>query len=63
VEQIQELTVMPSKSKFSPKYMFINMLILVYVDANPACNTLQFQMGPSAVGTTLAARQWNIKVH
>jgi len=34
----------------------------VYVDANPACNTLLFQMGPTAVGTTLATRQWTIKV-
>ncbi len=34
----------------------------MYVDANPACNTLLFQMGPTAVGTSLATRQWNIKV-
>jgi hypothetical protein len=33
----------------------------VYVDANPACNTLLFQMTPTAIGTTLATRQWNIK--
>jgi len=34
----------------------------VYADASPSCNTLLFQFGPSAVGTTLATRQWNIKV-
>lgn len=34
----------------------------MYVDANPACNTLLFQLTPTAVGTTLATRQWNIKI-
>jgi len=34
----------------------------MYVDANPNCNTLMFQLGNAAVGTTLATRQWNIKV-
>lgn len=47
-----------SESKFDPKIFSF----LVYVDASPNCNTLAFQLGNTGVYTTLATRQWNIKV-
>jgi len=34
----------------------------LYADASPSCNTLDFQLGSTAVGTTIATRSWNIKV-
>ncbi len=34
----------------------------VYVQADPNCNQLTFQLGVAAVGTAIAARQWSIKV-
>ena len=37
-------------------------LLVVYVDATDICNTAAFQLGQTAVGTTLATRSWNIKV-
>jgi hypothetical protein len=38
------------------------MFILVYVDASDICNTAAFQLGTTAIGTTLATRSWNLKV-
>ena len=35
----------------------------MYADASDSCNTLDFQLGPVAIGTTIPARQWNIKVN
>jgi hypothetical protein len=34
----------------------------VYVDASDACNTLAFQLGQTAVGTTIPTRSWSLKV-
>ncbi len=34
----------------------------MYVQADPNCNQLTFQLGVAAVGTAIAARQWSIKV-
>ncbi len=36
--------------------------VAVYVDATDVCNTAAFQLGQTAIGTTLAVRSWNIKV-
>ena len=33
----------------------------MYVDASEFCNDLNFQLGSSAVGTTLATRTWSVK--
>jgi hypothetical protein len=40
-------------------YFFIDT---VYADASASCNTLDFQLGPTAIGTAIPSRQWNIKV-
>ena len=37
-------------------------IVSVYADSSAACNTLDFQLGPAAIGTTIPSRQWNIKV-
>jgi hypothetical protein len=37
-------------------------LSTVLVDSSNSCNMLNFQMGNTAIGTTLATRSWNIKV-
>ncbi len=42
--------------------IFLFCLTLVYVDASDQCNIAAFQLGQTAVGTTLAQRSWNIKV-
>ncbi len=34
----------------------------VYVDASPSCNTLAFQLGQTAIGTTIPVRTWSLKV-
>ena len=34
----------------------------MYVDATDNCNTAAFQLGQTAIGTTLATRSWSIKV-
>jgi len=34
----------------------------VYVDANPNCNTLNFQLGNTGQGAAIANRAWSIKV-
>lgn len=34
----------------------------MYTDASNSCNTLSFQLGQTGIGTTLATRQWNIKI-
>ena len=34
----------------------------VYVDATDLCNTAAFQLGQTAIGTTLPSRSWNLKV-
>ncbi len=36
---------------------------LVYADASDACNQLNFQLGPTSIGTTIPSRSWNIKVN
>lgn len=36
--------------------------VSVYVDANTACNDLNFQFGNTAVGTTIPSRSWSVKV-
>ena len=41
-----------------PLYFF-----LVYVDATDNCNIATFQLGQTAVGTTIPARSWNLKVY
>ena len=33
----------------------------MYAEIN-GCNTLDFQLGPTGIGTTIPTRQWNIKV-
>jgi hypothetical protein len=35
----------------------------VYVDASNNCNTAAFQLGQTAIGTTIPSRAWNIKVN
>ena len=37
-------------------------IVSVYADSSAACNTLDFQLGSTAIGTTIPTRQWNIKV-
>jgi hypothetical protein len=37
-------------------------VFLVYADASDTCNQLNFQLGPTAIGTSIPTRQWNIKV-
>ena len=37
-------------------------MFLVYVDATDACNTAAFQLGTAAIGTSIPARSWNLKV-
>jgi hypothetical protein len=39
-----------------------NFTAAVYADASDACNQLNFQLGPTAIGTSIPTRQWNIKV-
>ena len=34
----------------------------MYVDSSEACNDLTFQLGQMGVGTSVAARQWSIKI-
>ncbi len=34
----------------------------VYVESDPNCNMLTFQLGTAGVGTALVGRQWSIKV-
>ncbi|TRY67506.1 hypothetical protein TCAL_11774 [Tigriopus californicus] len=34
----------------------------MYVDTSDACNTLTFQLGSTGIGTTIANRQWSIKI-
>lgn len=34
----------------------------VYFDASDDCHSLDFALGATALGTTLATRQWSIKV-
>jgi hypothetical protein len=33
----------------------------VYVDATDTCNTAAFQLGQTAIGTSIPSRSWNIK--
>jgi len=35
--------------------------IAVYAEIN-GCNTIDFQLGPTGIGTTIPTRQWNIRV-
>jgi hypothetical protein len=37
-------------------------VLLVYAEASDSCNTLDFQLGPTGIGTTIPTRQWNIRV-
>ena len=34
----------------------------MFADASDSCNQLNFQLGPTAIGTTIATRSWSIKV-
>ncbi len=36
--------------------------IPVYVESDPNCNMLTFQLGTTGLGTALVGRQWSIKV-
>lgn len=47
---------------FSLKLLPPSCHILVYADASDSCNTLDFQLGQTGIGTTIPTRQWNIKV-
>jgi hypothetical protein len=38
-------------------------MISVYVDATDSCNTAAFQLGQTAIGTTIPTRAWNLKVY
>ena len=40
---------------------YLYCLILVYVDASDACNLAAFQLGQTAIGTTMPTRSWSIK--
>jgi hypothetical protein len=33
----------------------------VYVDVTDTCNTAAFQLGQTAIGTSIPSRSWNIK--
>jgi hypothetical protein len=37
-------------------------LYIVYAEASDACNSLDFQLGPTGIGATIPTRQWNIRV-
>ena len=34
----------------------------MYVDASDNCNEFNFQLGPTGIGATIPARNWNMKV-
>jgi hypothetical protein len=46
-------------TKFDQKIKYI---FLVYAETADSCNTLDFQLGPTGIGTTIPTRQWNIRV-
>jgi hypothetical protein len=41
---------------------FVVRVISVYVDASDSCNVAAFQLGQTAIGTTITTRSWSIKV-
>jgi len=34
----------------------------MYAETSDSCNTLDFQLGPTGIGTTIPTRQWNIRI-
>jgi hypothetical protein len=46
-------------TKFDQKMKYI---FSVYAETADSCNTLDFQLGPTGIGTTIPTRQWNIRV-
>jgi hypothetical protein len=42
--------------------IFLIQYSSVYVDASDLCNTAAFQLGQTAIGTSIPARSWNLKV-
>jgi len=38
------------------------ILFLVYMEANPSCNTMTFNLGSAGVGNSIVSRSWAIKV-